>query len=73
MDTHAAGAGRSTAPQSFAIAGVELAGLVVPVAIAWTPAIAGHLVSSSLTRRDETPHIAELNASYGAPLDAASH
>ena len=58
---------------SFIIVGVDLAPLVVPVAIAWTLAIAGHLVFSSLTRRDETPLIAELNASYGAPPDSASH
>jgi hypothetical protein len=52
---------------SFTLLGVDLAPLVVPVALVWTLAIAGHLVYSSLTRRDETPLIAELNASYGAP------
>jgi hypothetical protein len=41
--------------------------LVLPVQLVWTLAIAGHLMYSFLTRRDEKPLIAELNAAYGAP------
>jgi len=41
--------------------------LVLPVQLVWTLAIAGHLMFSFLTRRDEKPLIAELDATYGAP------
>ena len=41
--------------------------LVLPAQLVWTLAIAGHLMYSSLTRRDEKPLIAELDATYGAP------
>ncbi len=47
--------------------------LLVPAALLWTIAIAGHLVYSSLTRRDERPLIAELDASYGAPPASTRH
>jgi hypothetical protein len=46
---------------------IETAGLVVPVQVLWTLAIAGHLVYAFLSRRDEEPLIAELDRSYGAP------
>lgn len=39
--------------------------LVPLLALAWTLAIAGHLLFSFLTRRDEKPLLAELERSYG--------
>jgi hypothetical protein len=45
----------------------DLLGILVPVQLIWTLAIAGHLVFASLTRRDETKLIAELDRSYGPP------
>jgi hypothetical protein len=47
--------------------GIDAVSLIVAVQLLWTVAIAGHLVFSSLTRRDENPLIAELDRSYGAP------
>jgi hypothetical protein len=41
--------------------------LVLPAQLVWTLAIAGHLMYSSLTRRDEKPLLAALDAAYGAP------
>ena len=41
--------------------------LLLPAALVWTLAIAGHLVVSFLARRDENPLIAELDAAYGGP------
>ena len=38
-----------------------------PCQLVWTLAIAGHLMYSSLTRRDEKPLLAALDAAYGAP------
>jgi hypothetical protein len=46
--------------------------LVLPVQLVWTLAIAGHLMYSSLTRRDEKPLIAALDAAYGATSDPKS-
>ncbi len=49
-----------------------VASFLVPAALLWTLAIAGHLVYASLSRRDEAPLIAELDASYGGqPADPA--
>ena len=56
----------SPAP-TFVVAGVDLGYLVVPAQVSWTIAIAGHLVVSFLTRRDEQKLVNELNAAYGAP------
>jgi hypothetical protein len=49
--------------------GIDAVSLVVLLQVAWTVAIAGHLVYSFLSRRDEKPFIAELERSYGpAPV-----
>jgi hypothetical protein len=47
--------------------GVALSALVMPLQVAWTLAIAGHLVYAFLSRRDEKKLIAELDRSYGPP------
>ena len=47
--------------------GIDAVLLIVGVQLAWTIAIAGHLVYASLTRRDEKPLITALDAAYGAP------
>jgi hypothetical protein len=58
---------------SINLVGLQQAGpepistLVLPVQLFWTLTIAGHLMYSSLTRRDERPLITELDAAYGAP------
>jgi len=49
------------------IFGIDAVLLIVAVQVAWTLAIAAHLVFASLTRRDEKPLIAALDAAYGAP------
>ncbi|MEI7742638.1 MAG: hypothetical protein WCK58_02680 [Chloroflexota bacterium] len=50
-----------------------VAALLLPVALVWTAAIAAHLVVAGLTRRDEKPLIAELDAAYGAPPAHSPH
>jgi hypothetical protein len=52
------------------ILGIDAVSLIVLLQVAWTVAIAGHLVYSFLSRRDEKPFIAELERSYG-PAPAA--
>jgi hypothetical protein len=44
-----------------------ISALVLPAQLVWTVAIAGHLLYSFLTRRDEKPLLAELDATYGPP------
>ena len=56
--------------------GIETSGLVLPLQLLWTLAIAGHLVYAFLARRDEKKLVAELDRSYGAPArpgDTAAH
>jgi hypothetical protein len=59
---------------SWAVAGedwvwlsVPVPGLVIPLQLVWTVAIAGHLVYAFLSRRDERRLLAELDRSYGRP------
>jgi hypothetical protein len=49
------------------VAPEAVASLLLPVQLVWTLAIAGHLMFAFLTRRDEKPLLAELDAAYGAP------
>ena len=48
------------------VLGIDAVSLIVAVQLLWTVAIAGHLVYSFLSRRDERKLIAELDRSYGA-------
>lgn len=57
-------------PESGAtLLGVDAVPLIVAVQLAWTAAIAGHLVYAFLRRRDERQLVAELDRSYGPRPD----
>jgi hypothetical protein len=49
------------------VLGIDAVSLIVAVQLLWTIAIAGHLVYSFLSRRDERKLVAELDRSYGPP------
>jgi hypothetical protein len=47
-------------------------GVAVPLAVAWTAAIAGYLAWTFLSGHDERRLLAELDRAYGPPVEAAS-
>jgi hypothetical protein len=53
----------------YVVLGIALDPLVMPAALLWTIAIAGHLLFAFLSRRDEKPLLAELERSYGLLID----
>jgi hypothetical protein len=53
----------------YTVFGIALDPLVLPAALLWTAAIAGHLLYAFLSRRDEKPLLAELERSYGPLID----